>query len=257
MFPLLRSDITPGESAVLALKGNHPDDILAGMTNFFAPADRPEDWQQLLAKPIKHWRTGYSAKSLAHSWTEARGFPSEVIKALNNSNCSGLYNLKFLLGFPEYNVGLPGGKRPSQNDVFVLARGQTGLVTITIEGKVSEPFDKSVGEWFSEPSPGKIERLTYLCDLLQLQQEQVDQIGYQLLHRSASALIEAERFGAGDAIMLVHSFSQSLEHFDDYSNFAALYGIEAKPNHINHATKINDMDLYLGWVVGNPEYLIR
>ena len=229
------------------------------MTNFFAPADRPEDWQQFLAKPCVHWKTGNSAKSLAHSWTEARGFPAEVLRTLDNSNCSGLHNLQFLLGFPEYKVDLPGGKRPrpSQNDVFVLARGQTGLVTIAIEGKVSESFDKSVGKWFSKPTPGKIERLTYLCGLLQLQREQVDHIRYQLLHRSASALIEAERFGAGDAIMLVHSFSQSFEHFDDYSNFAALYGIEAKPNHIGHATKINDLDFYLGWVVGSPEYLTR
>jgi hypothetical protein len=85
----------------------------------------------------------------------------------------------------------------------------------------------------------------------------LDHIGYQLLHRTASALIEADRFGASQAIMLVHSFSETLEHFDDYANFAAQYNIEAKPNSIAHATDINGVDLYLAWVVGNPEYLER
>ena len=44
------------------------------MPNFFAPADKPADWQRLLADPVKHWKTGYSARSMAYSWTEARGF---------------------------------------------------------------------------------------------------------------------------------------------------------------------------------------
>jgi len=48
------------------------------MPKFFSPADHPHDWQKLLAKPDLHWKTGYSAKSLAYSWTEARGFPSKV-----------------------------------------------------------------------------------------------------------------------------------------------------------------------------------
>lgn len=156
------------------------------MTNFYAPADRAEDWQQLLAKPY-HWKTGYSAKSLAHSWTEVAGYPSEISAAFEASGYPGLRELKFLLGFPEYDVPLPGGKRPSQNDVFVLARNKTGLVTIAVEGKVSEPFDRPIGERFSEPTQGQTERLAYQCELLQLQRDNVNHIGYQLLHRSASA----------------------------------------------------------------------
>lgn len=69
------------------------------------------------------------------------------------------------------------------------------------------------------------------------------------MNRSASALIEAELFGAGHAIMLVQFFSESLEHFDDYSNFAALYDIDVSPNTIYCAANINGIDFYLGWVV--------
>ena len=50
------------------------------MPKFFAPADDPADWQSLLAKPDLHWKTGYSARSMAYSWTEARGFPSKLNK---------------------------------------------------------------------------------------------------------------------------------------------------------------------------------
>ena len=57
--------------------------------------------------------------------------------------------------------------------------------------------------------------------------------------------------------MLVHSFSESLEHFDDYANFAAQYNIEATPNSVTRVAQINGIELYLGWVVGNPEYLKR
>ena len=33
------------------------------MPKFFSPADKAADWQQLLAKPDLHWKTGYSAIS--------------------------------------------------------------------------------------------------------------------------------------------------------------------------------------------------
>ncbi len=55
------------------------------MPKFFAPADKPTDWQRLLAKPDLHWKTGRSAKSIAYSWTEAEGFPSEIKAVLDDS----------------------------------------------------------------------------------------------------------------------------------------------------------------------------
>jgi hypothetical protein len=227
------------------------------MTNFYGPANRPEDWQKLLAKPNLHWKSGYSAKSLAHCWTEAKGFPDEVSKTIRLSGYPALTNMEFLLGFPEFDVPLPGGVRPSQNDVFVLARGNEGLVTITVEGKVSESFDRPIGERFVQPSSGGAARLSYLCNLMQLKREELNNIGYQLLHRSASAVIEAKRFGASHAVMLVHSFSKSLEHFDDYSNFASLFGIQPSPDNLYYAAQLDGIGFYLGWVVGKPSYLTR
>jgi hypothetical protein len=227
------------------------------MPKFFSPADDPADWQQLLADPVLHWKTGRSAKSIAYSWTEAQGFPSEVQSVLDASAIDCLHELEFLLGIPEHEVPLPGGARPSQNDVFVLAMGSDGLVSIAVEGKVSEPFDKPVDLRFAKPTPGEATRLAFLLELLELERTDVGEIGYQLLHRTASAILEARRFGARHAIMLVHSFSQELDHFDDYTRFVGLYGQTAEANRLFEAKQLGDVTLYLGWVVGNAEYLSR
>ncbi len=227
------------------------------MPRFFAPADNAADWQRLLADPVMHWKTGRSAKSIAYSWTEARGFPREVQAVLNASEAKCLHELEFIIGIPEHEVPLPGGDRPSQNDVFVLAKGSDGLVSIAIEGKVSEPFDKPVDKRFANPTPGESTRRECLLELLELNRNEVGEIGYQLLHRTASAILEARRFGARHAVMLVHSFSQELQHFDDYTGFVGLYGQTAEPNQLFEARQLGDITLYLGWVVGNAEYLTR
>ncbi len=227
------------------------------MPRFFAPADEPADWKQLLAKPDLHWKAGYSARSLAYSWTEAGGFPGEVQAVFNESESVCLHDLEFLIGIPEHEVPLPGGRRPSQNDVFVLARGSDGLVSIAVEGKVSESFDLPVDERFSEPTPGQTVRLEFLLELLELDRDTVGGIGYQLLHRTASAVLEARRFGARHAVMLVHSFSRELEHFSDYAAFVGLFGQSASANRLVEARRLGDVTLYLGWVVGSAEYLSR
>jgi hypothetical protein len=227
------------------------------MPKFFAPADDPADWQRLLAKPDLHWKTGYSARSIAHSWTEARGFPREIRAIFEDSSVSCLHDLDFLIGFPEHEVPLPGGRRPSQNDVFVLGKGSDGLVSISVEGKVSEPFDSPVDERFAEPTPGQSTRLEFLLNLLELNRNDVGAIGYQLLHRTASAVLEAQRFDARHAVMLVHSFSQEMKHFDDYAAFVGLYGHTAEAGRLVKAKQLGDVTLYLGWVVGDAEYLTR
>lgn len=229
------------------------------MTKFFIPANNPEDWKSLLAEPDKHWETGYSAKSLAYCWQEANNFPKSVRKVFRNSGIELFQNIKLLLVFPEYKVPLPPRRsRPSQNDIFILAKGDNQLISITVEGKVSEPFDKTVAEWKLKNGGGKETRLNFLCGELQLEKEQIDHIRYQLLHRTASAIIEAKRFKAQNALMLVHSFSQSDEWFDDYSQFLALFGLNnVKPDSLVFAKNINGIDLYCSWVRGDKKYLYK
>ena len=41
-------------------------------------AESTEDWRMLLRDPVKHWRHGYSAKSLVDTWQNEDGFPADV-----------------------------------------------------------------------------------------------------------------------------------------------------------------------------------
>ncbi len=52
--------------------------------------------------------------------------------------------LKTIFAIPEHQVPLPGAKTKSQNDVWVLGETNGGLVSIAVEGKVSETFEWTV-----------------------------------------------------------------------------------------------------------------
>src|SRR6266850_2764548 len=217
----------------------------------------PEDWQALLADPTKHWKTGCSARTLAYCWEEAaaEGFPPEVSKALQQTDEASLRELTPILAIPEFKVPLPGGVRPSQNDLFVLARGAKGPVSIMVEGKVSESFGPTLGEWRNEASQGKKQRLQFLLRTLGLMEVPTASIRYQLLHRAASAVITGEQFRAAAAVMLVHSFSEQRFGWSDYESFAKLFGVDAKEGVVQRLGRDSMPPLFCVWVVGNFKFL--
>jgi hypothetical protein len=227
------------------------------MTRIYIPSAGPDSWQQFLAEPEKQWKTGYSAKSLAYSWEEADGFPKEIGDALADSDIEALNGMTPLLVVPEHKVPLPGGRTESQNDVFVLGSTPSGLVSICIEGKVNESFGEPVSKWGPDSSPGKRQRFQYLTETLGLEDVDLSNIYYQLLHRTASAIIEAKRFHASTAVMLVHSFSEEHKWFPKFGEFAKAVGASAELNSIHSCGSRSGVNLFIGWVVGNPEYLTR
>ena len=230
------------------------------MSKFFIPTNTPEDWKSLLADPDKHWRTGYSAKALAYSWQKADGFPAEVKKVFKNSGIDLFQDIQMLIAFPEYTVPLkPYRSRPSQNDIFVLAKGNDQLISIAVEGKVDESFGELVADWKLKDGGGKKVRLEFLCGVLQLDMNKIDHIRYQLLHRTASAVIEAKKFNARNALMLVHAFEKTKGNYDqsfrDYCQFLGLVGVEGKPDSIVRGGNIDGINLFFAWVKGNKKYL--
>lgn len=226
------------------------------MKHIFVPTKSGDDWQQFLAEPERQWRTGFSAKALAYCWEQADGFPPEIASLFSQSGVPSFQQVELLLAFPEYQVSLPGGKRPSQNDLFVLARGADGhLIAITVEGKVSEPFGPTLEEWSVSQSQGKKERLEFIRQSLGVNSEFPPQIRYQLLHRTASAIIEATRFNARSAVMLVHSFSQDDLWFEDFQAFIRLFGVEAQPNRLFWLKERHGISLYTGWAKGDARFL--
>ena len=82
-----------------------------------------------------------------------------------------------------------------------------------------------------------------------------DDIRYQLLHRTASAIIEAKRFHAKHAIMLVHSFSQTDEWFSDYRRFLTEFNITAAVDDIVISGEVSNITLYFAWVRGEKQHL--
>jgi len=227
------------------------------MGKIFIPSSGPNEWQKILADPKKQWRTGFSARTLANSWEAADGgFPPEVFRLFEHVQDVRVRNLEMLLAFPEWKVYLPPRGHPSQNDLFILARGKHGLVTIMVEGKVAETFGETLQGWLKQPTPGKLKRLAFLQSRLGLTGDLPNTIRYQLLHRLVSAVMEAERFKANSAVMLVHSFHQECLWFEDFQALLSLFGVEtAQPEVLYLLTECGGVPLFAGWVTGDPLFL--
>jgi hypothetical protein len=217
------------------------------------PSKSPDDWKQFLADPDKQWRTGYSARTLACCWHEARGFPREVLTVLSQQ----FPDIEMLLGIPEHKVALPGGGRASQTDLWVLARAGDDLLSIAVEGKVSETFGPTVDEWLVDASEGKRERLSFLRAQLGCDEVVPGTVRYQLVHRAASAILEAKRFRARHAMLLVHSFSRTREWLDDFIAFGALLQVEVGADRLTLVRECSGVQFSIGWVCGDEAYLSR
>ena len=215
----------------------------------------PSDWQRLLADPVKHWRMGYSARTLAHCWEAADGLPPEIAQVISQSQDPLLTDLVPLLAIPEFKVPLPGGTRASQNDLFVLARSRSGPVSIMVEGKVKESFGPTLDEWRSEASPGKEQRLSFLLRSLALEALPEGSIRYQLLHRAASAIITGEQYHAVAAVVLIHSFSEERANWSDYEAFTRLFGVQAAHGTVQPLTSASNVPLFGAWVTGDCAFL--
>lgn len=225
------------------------------MAHILIPARSADDWKQFLADE-RHWKTGYSARSLAHCWHASAGMPPEISAILQTAPIFG--QSEFLLAIPEHQVALPGGGRPSQTDLWLLLRTPAALASIAVEGKVAEPFGPTVGEWLGEDGEGsntnKRRRLDGLCELLGLSGAAPD-LRYQLLHRTASAVLEARRFLAAHAVMLVHSFSQEDAWYSDFERFARALGAEPEKGKLAVVSGRTGPTLHLGWVRGDAAHL--
>jgi hypothetical protein len=210
-----------------------------------------EDVRKRLADPIKHWRKGYSAFELADKWISADDFPQAVRQVMDAYPL--FWGARLIEAFFERKVELETPGRPSQNDILVYAKLSSGFLAIAVEGKVREPFDKYIFE--KEMTPGVETRILGLCNRLEISPDKVQRIRYQLLHRAVSAVLEAERYGAEHALMLVHSFCARNTSFEDYHDFATLLGFTENAVQINQVfgfKQLGNVKLHLGWVKDIP-----
>jgi hypothetical protein len=216
-------------------------------TGFFPgrPLGTPHDTRAYLADPIKHWKPDHSALQLAEAWIGAGGIPDDVRAVLETSDIYA--GCEFVEGFFEREVALGTPGRASQTDLMVLVRLAEGYGVVAVEGKAREPFGPKVRTW--NDGPGKQARLDDLCGRLGIDPSRIGHLRYQLFHRAASALIEAERYGAIEALMLVHSFDREAASFDEFQAFAAELGVRGSAiDAITEAVPRGNVALRLGWV---------
>lgn len=215
--------------------------------NILIPTTNAESWKIFLASQT-HWKTGYSAKSAAESWERVKGLPKEIKTAFNKHD--NFKDSEMLLAIPEFKVPLPGGSRPSQNDLLVVTSNENGLTVITVEAKVDEGFDKTISEWKKNLSVGKENRLKYLLSTINFQSKEVDNLRYQLFHRLASSVIKAKKFHANNALMIIQSFQENDDknHFKDYQEFISTYNVEPLKECIQKITSVGEIDVYALWV---------
>lgn len=223
------------------------------MNRFFHISDiaTPEDARKHLADPNTQWREGYSAYELATCWLGARGFPASIRSALDAYPT--FKDAELIEAFFERKVDLGTPGHPSQNDLLIYAKISSGFVVIAVEGKVKESFGQYTGEM--NLTPGLERRQLDLAAKLGLRMDDLRHIRYQLLHRTVSALLEAERYRAEHALMLVHSFSAEDASFGDYRAFATLLGLPVeglRPDRIVGSKQYGPIRLHLGWVRDAP-----
>lgn len=232
------------------------------MARIYVPATGPDDWQRFLKDPVKHWRTGYSARTLAYSWHDSVNWPPEIQQMFSASPEPVLRSAQPLLVIPEKITSVAGTGEPPHNDVFVLAKAADGqLVSIAVEGKVDEPFgngNQTVVSWKNAGNAANRRiRLDQFLDRIQLDEHQADPLAYQLVQRTASAVIEAETFNARYAIMIVHSFSATHANFSAFEALASAYGVAIQSGQLAEVSRYRDIRLFIGWAQGDPDYLLK
>ena len=68
---------------------------------------------------------------------------------------------------------------------------------------------------------------------------------------SGSAVLEAKRFLAKNAVLVVHSFSAQQDGFSDFRAFARQFGASvSNPGELAPAGTVSDVELFLGWAQG-------
>lgn len=225
------------------------------LNRIFVPTSGPESWKPFLANSDRQWKLGHSAMAVARCWEEACrnpaiGLPEEIAKIV------GL-ETELILAIPEHQVPIPPDRRaPSQSDVFALLAMGDMTCTLAVEATLKNPFPETVGDWV-KGSDTRPSRLRTLCeDALEISCPPPYNLRYQLFHRTASAIYESRRFKAGCAGMIIHSFSQEQEGFDQFAAFCKLFGVHEISPGIARWTKLpSGLDLLLGWAQGNARHL--
>ena len=172
------------------------------------------NWEPLLSNPM-HWKPGHSAMACAQCWEDAvtkapNGLPLEISWIVVREG-------RPILAIPEHRGSSLGGTRPSQSDVFALLSMAEGTYTLTFEALNDRPFGDSVSDW-EHGTASSDAILDRMREVFGNAGRPPGHVPYQLCHRAASAIYEADRFNGfcRDLVFIteVTKMSRILTYFD-------------------------------------------
>ena len=174
-----------------------------------------EEWYSKCPPQRKdlHWQPDHSAMETAKLWL--RGIPKEFLEILRNRD------LEIEFCAPELNTRFDKYKGNVRNhDLLIIAKDKKDeIIVVSIESKVDEPFDKTIGPYLKAIKRKKENRENSnadyrIEDLRKAILPQVDNIvfeslKYQLVTAVAGTLREAKIQGTKKAIFLVQTLKTS------------------------------------------------
>ena len=222
------------------------------MSRIFVATCGIDSWRQRLASPDKQWRRFYSAFETAVSWEyasrEEHGIP-ESIRNLFRVKDYG--KVKLIQAIAEHKVALPGGRACSQCDVWATINTNKGVLSLSVEAKAKESFGKeTLCQWLAAGKSKRANnnrklRWEYISQFLP-KLKYFETLRYQILHRCASAIIEAIRLNLKHAAFVVQAFNAPDSSFDHYKSFCKAAGMEAIRNSLMMA-QVGEISLGIGW----------
>jgi hypothetical protein len=220
--------------------------MTAKLPRIHVPLLRPEDVIPHLGKPT-HWKEGRSAKAVAETWFRANDLPAAVRAVLEEAE--EYRGAELIDAWLERCVDLGDGQRPTQTDLMAVLGVGDELAVLAVEAKVDESFGPTVDEGLVDASAAKRQRLAYLAGLFSLDPAACGPLRYQFLHRTASAVLEARRYRARRAGMLVQSFCPKASGFADYVRFGEAVKVPGlKAGVLSAPMSASGLLLRIGWV---------
>jgi hypothetical protein len=214
------------------------------------------NWRERLAKPDSQWKRRFSAFETAVAWEGATchptGLPEAIAKLFRES---GFGEATLLLAVAEHKVPLIGGKADSQCDVWALLNTASGGVSLSVEAKANESFgegNEPLSTWLiagkSERSRrNRRDRWEHIrVHLPRAADDAYSPVPYQLLHRCAAGVIEAQRFGVPNAAFIVQSFKAPDCSFQAFSQFCHAVDLKVERGEMQ-VTTVGETRLGIGW----------
>lgn len=215
------------------------------------------NWRDRLANPERQWRRGFSALEAAVSWEGAdkgSGWLPEPIAHVFNG--TPYERPELLIAIAEHKVVFDGSGGDSQCDVWAFLKTHSGTLSMSVEAKAREAFGdghQTLRDWLlAGDSERSLQNRQNRWDSIRKNLPPADDVdgylgvAYQLLHRCAAAVKEAERFGLQHAAFVVQAFGSPDESFQQFARMCHVVGVPAVRDRLQVAA-VGAISLGVGW----------